>query len=297
MTRIPNWGSLRSLRVLALSALIMSSVSPAAANTSLYSYGGVNDEALALYRQGWSEILERGRWAEAERLYRAALVLAPDFVIAKSVLARMTDDAAEREALVHEINRSRGRVDVRGQLILDPYAMTLTLITARESGATLRAGFREDLTNLAIANYQKFIEHYPDEWAVRIEYLEWIHAKQGPGEALRAIEAMKAANPAHGARLSYFPASFYAEIGDFAKATEEAERFIRQLGPGDWPQAHYIGAFIAHLQGDYRLASESINDALRLDPQHIIAQRLKVEIEKALNDRSLQVETEEPEDS
>ncbi|WP_439101548.1 tetratricopeptide repeat protein [Congregibacter sp.] len=271
----------RSLGVLALSALVTSS-SILAETPSSYPYGGVNEKALALYRQGWSEILERGRWAEAERLYRAALATAPDFVIAKSVLARMTDDAKERETLVDEIKRERGGVGAWGELLLDPYVMTLKLISARESGTALRTGFRDDLTNLAIESYRDFTERYPDEWAVRIEYLEWIHAKHGPGEALRAIDAMENANPTYVARLSYFPASFYAELGDFAQARREAEIFLGQLGPGDWPQAHYIRAFIAYEQGDYPAAAESVNEALRLDPQHVIAQRLKVKADRAL---------------
>ncbi|WOJ96876.1 hypothetical protein R0137_16760 [Congregibacter brevis] len=248
-----------------------------------YNYSGARPRAVELYRQGWAEILERGRWGEAERLYREALREDSGFLIAKSVLARMTADPQERNSLEADIKRGKDQVDSSGRLILDPYVMTLRLISARETGASLPADFRSDLTDLAISNYRSFLERYPGEWAVRIEYIEWIHAKHGPSAALQAISEMQSQDPSFTSRLSYFPAYFHAELGDYERATTEAREFVSKLGPGDWPQRHYIEAFIAYEQGDYPRAAKAIAETLNLDSQHIIAQRLNAKISDALS--------------
>ncbi|WOJ93025.1 hypothetical protein R0135_14740 [Congregibacter variabilis] len=274
----------RQLRMFLIVAVALSSaaVPSAAAESPLYSYGKACKKALPFYRQGWAEILEKGRWTEAERLYREAVAVAPDCVIAKSVLGRITVDAAERKSLITQIQASMENVDPHGRLILEPYLKTLILISARDTAQSLSEDFRGDLTKAAISNYQIFLEHYPEEWAVRVEYIEWIHAEQGPQMALEAIQKMSQERPGDGARFSYFPAYFHAELGAYEQATELARQFVQGLGPGDWPQEHYINAFIAYQLGDYSAASQSVKQALVLDPRHLIAERLSKKIDAAM---------------
>lgn len=263
----------------ALGAAAVPSVS---AESPRYSYGQACEKALPVYRQGWVEILERGRWTEAERLYREAVAVAPDCMIAKSVLGRITVDAAERKTLIAQIQANIENVDPHGRLILEPYLKTLILISARDTQQSLSEDFRSDLTKMAISNYRSFLEHYPEEWAVRVEYIEWIHAEQGPQKALEAIQKMSQERPSDSVRLSYFPAYFHAELGEYDQATELARQFVQELGPGDWPQEHYISAFIAYQLSDYAAASQSIKQALLLDPRHLIAERLRKKIDAAL---------------
>lgn len=263
-------------------ALGAAAVPSASAEASLYSYGEACKKALPYYRQGWVEILENGRWTEAERLYREAVAVAPDCIVAKSVLGRITVDAAERKTLIAQIQANVENVDPRGRLILEPYLQTLILISARDTGQRLGEEFRSDLTKTAINNYQVFLEHYPEEWAVRVEYIEWTHAEQGPKKALDAIQKMLQERPSDSVRLSYFPAYFHAELGEFDQATELARQFVQELGPGDWPQEHYISAFIAYQLGDYAAASVAIKQALLLDPRHLIAERLSKKINAAV---------------
>lgn len=272
-------------------AATIGSVPATLADSLLYAYGQTSEQALDHYRQGWSEILEYGRWTESERLYREALAVDQSFVIAMSVLGRITEDQAERSALTAEARRLAHTVDAHGRLVLDPYVQTLTLISARESDVKLPDNFREDLTDLAIDNYLSFLQAYPDEWAVRIEYLEWIHAKHGPGVAISEIERMRNENPIYVSRLSYFPAYFYAELGDYDQANTLAETFVGQLGPGEWPQVHYIRAFIAYERGDYPAAQMLIRKALVLDPRHLIAQRLQKKIDTAFSENPVMIES------
>ena len=265
-----------------MSAFSLGTVFPASADDAFYSYGEACREALPSYRRGWAEILQRGRWTEAERLYRDAVAKAPNCVIAKSVLARITIDAVERRQLMAEIQATKSNIDSEGALILEPYVRTLRLISARETGVSLPDDFSRDLRRLAASNYRLFLDSYPEEWAVRIEYIEWIHAEHGPGKALEKIGEMAQENLTDSFRMSYFPASFHAELGHFEQATELAQKFVKQLGPGDWPQAYYIKAFIAYESGDYIVAQQSIRRALQLDPRHLIADRLSKKINRAL---------------
>lgn len=246
-----------------------------------YDYGNAAPEALQAYREGWREILRNGRWTEAELLYRRAVAIDPGFVIAKSVLARISPSLEERETLLAEVRAGFDAVDPDGQLILAVYADTLELINARENDAALPAGFREDLARRAVTNYRAFIDQYPGEWAVHIEYVEWLHALEGPE---RALEEVARANDLsiRGSSFSYFPAYFAAELGDLGSAERLAANFVSTLELDEPPQAHYINAYIHYQSGEYQLAKERVSRALQLDPRHLIAQRLDADIDAAL---------------
>jgi len=276
-------GAHHSWMLFAAAVVLTAGLAPAAgADSQLYSYGEACHGAMSDYRQGWAEILENGRWTDSERLYRKVVAAAPDCLIAKSVLARITIDADERESLIEDIQSNIDKVDVHDRWLLDPYLKTLLLINARDTGQSLGEGFRDDLTSMAVRNYRAFLDEYPGEWAVRIEYIEWIHAAQGPQGALEAIGEMSSEGLSDNLRLSYFPAYFHAELGEYSQAIELAQAFVQQLGPGDWPQEHYITAFIDYQRGQYSAAAESIKHALQLDPRHLIAERLSKKIDKAL---------------
>lgn len=243
-----------------------------------YDYGGASAAAVVAYRQGWVEILEYGRWTEAERLYRKAVKLDPGFFIAKSVLARISRDATERDALYRSVQENLHSVDASGRLILDVYQKTLELFAAREAKTPLAEGFREQMVAQAVTNYRRFLDRYPGEWSVVIEYLEWVHAAHGSGAALLEIEALRK-NPAMAEiTLSYFPASFYAELGDEAKALQSFKAFSAALPRGDLPQRHYALAYLNFYKGDYLAAKLEVDRSLVLDPKHLLAERLLAQV-------------------
>ncbi len=245
-----------------------------------YDFAGARPEALAHYRQGWIEILEYGRWAEAERLYRKTLAVDPEFTVAKSVLARITLDSSERDALYAEVQASLDDAEAAERLLLTTYQQTLELFAMRERGEDLPAGYREAMAERAVRDYGAFIRQYPGEWSVMIEYIEWIHALEGPEAAIQAINRLREESSAD-LSFSYFESYFYAEIGDLATAADLAEEFEMRIGDDTSPQPHYLRAYIAFKAGDLESAGASIDRALELDPRHLIAERLKKEIEAA----------------
>jgi tetratricopeptide (TPR) repeat protein len=245
---------------------------------SRYGFGDASEEALAAYRRGWRAILRDGRWTEAERLYREALTLDPEFTIARSVLARITLDSAERDALYRQVERERQAVDPMGQLLLHTYQKTLELFARREAGTAPGGEERRAMAERAAQDYRGFLLRYPDEWSVMIEYVEWVHALDGPEAALATIDRLRAARGT-AIDFSYFPAWFHAELGELGTARRLAAAFRDQVADPDAPQPYFLEAYLHFEAGDLRAAAESVERALALDPRHLLAARLRDRID------------------
>ncbi len=243
----------------------------------LYDFGGASVEALTLYRQGWVEILRYGRWSEAERLYREAVAADPDFLIAQSVLARITTDSAERDRLYEAVERRRQSVDDQGQLLLHTYQRTLELFALREAGQSISPDERRAMARRAVDDYGRFLANSPREWSVVIEYMEWVHALEGPEAALAVVEKLHGESDAP-LYFSYFPAWFEAELGNHERAAALAGEFDARLNDPDAPQPYFLRAFLAQQRGETQIARQQIETALTLDPRHLLASRLQAEL-------------------
>jgi len=256
-------------------------VGPAAAQS--YGFGDTNEQALAAYRSGWVAILRDGRWSEAERRYREALKLDPGFTMAKSVLARITTDSAERDALYQRVESERDNADPMDELLLHTYQETLELFARREAGAAPSAGDRRAMAERAVKDYGAFLASYPGEWSVMIEYVEWIHALDGPAAALAAIDSLRAASAAD-LDFSYFPAWFHAELGRLDEARRLAAAFRNTIDDPGAPQPYFLEAYLHFEAGDLKAAKESVERALALDSRHLLAARLRNRIDAARRD-------------
>lgn len=256
---------------------------PISASAQRYDFGGAKEEALAAYRRGWVAILRDGRWAEAERRYREALTLDPDFIIARSVLARITTDAKERDALYQQVESEREAVDSAGRLLLRTYQKTLQRFARRETGSTPGAEENRAMADRAVRDYGAFLARYPGEWSVLIEYIEWIHALDGPEAALAAIARLQGARgPA--IDFSYFSAWFHAELGQLETARRQASAFRQRINDPGAPQPHFLDAYLHFEAGNLEAATASVERALALDPRHLLAARLQSRIDAARSD-------------
>ena len=68
---------------------------PAAENTKL-PYSTSSDSAYYYFQLGWRQIMDEGRYGQAEVSYRKSLSFDPDFLIGKATLGRLTLDTTER---------------------------------------------------------------------------------------------------------------------------------------------------------------------------------------------------------
>lgn len=274
-----------STRVLAALLVLMTLGTAARADTTTLpesAFPGVSAQALRAYRQGWVEILEYGRWTEAERLYRRAIALDPQFTLGKSVLARITADSAERDRLYAEVEAQLPKTNADIKLLLHTYQRTLELFAAREDGVALPASDRRQMAQRAVDDYAAFLEKYPHEWSVMIEYVEWVHALQGPAVAIATVEGLMQSSDDDSLSFSYFPAELYAELGDFDRARELASVFTQRQSGSDFPQPHFIKALIYFHEGSMESAKIAVEAALDRDPKHILAQRLRSKIHGVL---------------
>jgi tetratricopeptide (TPR) repeat protein len=169
-------------------------------------------------------------------------------------------------------------VDAHGHLLLTTYQATLELFALREAGESVPAGLRTQMAQRAVRDYGEFLQAYPKEWSVVIEYIEWVHALSGPGAALEAVDRLRRDGEPS---FSYFPAWFHAELGNRQRARELAEQFTQAIDDPTSPQPHYLHAFLALQEGQYDEARRAISRALELEPRHLLADRLRREIEEA----------------
>ena len=168
---------------------------------------------------------------------------------------------------------------VGSNLLLTTYQATLELFARREAGESIPASLREEMAKRAVRDYGAFLRAHPDEWSVRIEYVEWVHALEGPAAALEAVDRLRGdGDPS----FAYFPAWFHAELGNRQRASTLAERFTREIDDPTSPQPHYLRAYLAFEEGRHDEAHALIERALALDPRHLLADRLRREIEAAL---------------
>jgi len=276
--RTANAGLVWTLAVLACLCVLPSG----GATGAPFTYGGASAEALALYRQGWVEILRYGRWTDAERLYRQAVTVDTDFPVARSVLARIVLDPAERSALYRQVEAARAGTSDAENLLLRTYQTTLELFAMRERGEAPPDSFRSAMARQAVQDYGEFLRRYPGEWSVMIEYVEWIHALDGPEAALEAIQDLREAS-GEALSFSYFEAYFYAELGHLTTARKLAGAFRKAINDPTAPQPDYLDAYIAYQAGNLPRARTLIDRALALDPRHLIAERLAKQIEAAMS--------------
>lgn len=247
-----------------------------------YHYGGAKAEALRLYRTGWEEILVKGRWTLAERLFREAVKIDPDFTLGKALVGRISQSPEERRALIDDIGASIDRVDEDGRLILDVFLMTIEAMNARDAGRPLPDGFQDKQAATALANFKAFTDKYPGETGILIEYLEWLHARDGAEAALSAINILQASGKSLSPFLTFFTAFLNAELGYKERASLAATVFERVLNDPLLPQPYYLYAHVYRHDGRFQEAKSMIDRAVGLDPNHLMAKRLQTEIDEIL---------------
>ncbi|MCA9296733.1 MAG: hypothetical protein KC983_09445, partial [Phycisphaerales bacterium] len=153
-----------------------------------FSYGTDNAVALAAFNRGWMQIMDEGRWTAAERSFREAADADPSFILGAALVARITTDLDERQALLANIEANLDRADTDCRLLLDVFLMNIRAMNARDEGRAMPAVFNEERRSLALRNFGAFVTAHPQEPYIQAEYIEWIHAVHGAEAALEAME-------------------------------------------------------------------------------------------------------------
>jgi len=241
-----------------------------------------NDSALYYYEMGWRQIMDEGNYGPAEISYRKVLEYDPDFLIGKSVLGRLTRDLEERLQIEKEVEAQKETIAGDERLILDVYHALVKFTNAREqelpeTRLTLQRAFQLAQTNLG-----KIAHKYTDEIYMKAEYIEFLHSRYGPRNTLDSLETLTTQAQRDNPFLLGYSARLHAEMDDFGKALEKAQRLKRMTKESQIPKPYVVLADIYFKMDSLELAKTNAVKANRMDPRNLDASRLMEKIEKRI---------------
>lgn len=254
----------------------------------IYDFGTKNETALFHFQKGWEQILDLGLWSNSESSFRKAAKLDPNFVIGKALVARISLDAEERTRLLAELLEEKDNVDEEGRLLLESYLLTIQAMNFRATGQKPPAGFNKDRLALTLSNFTNFVKAHPEEQYITAEYIEIIHAVKGAKEAIKAMEYGELNGQMTAPFFTRYRSSLEAELGNFPVAKSYALKFKKMLNNPRYPEQYVLTAEINFHQGLLSEAKCSVEKAIAIDPNHLIAVGLLARINTKMDsDESL----------
>lgn len=254
-------------------------------NPGTFPYTVESDIGLQHYKQGWEQIMDEGRYGEAEKSYRKTLKLAPDFLIGKSVLARLTPDLDERLKLYREINENKDQIMGDERRLLDVYLALVHYTNLRDQQSDLSKNALQGALETGEANLRTIVYKYPKEVFLKAEYLEILHSLYGSKVALDSLKKLTTASQKKNSFLLGFAASMEAELKMNTSALRKAAELRAIINNDSLPKSHAVYADLYYQMDSLQKAKAFADKATALDPRNLDARRLKKKIDKALGER------------
>ena len=240
------------------------------------------DSTLFYYKKGWQQIMDYGDYGAAEISYRKSLDHDPDFLIGKSVLARLTLDLSERLTLYQTIEEQKHTVQGDERLILDVYhALTRYTNLRDQKSAETKSALQEAL-NLAEYNFREIVYKYPDEIYLKSEYVEILHSQYGAKRSLDSLHKLATSAQQNNPFLLGYKAILTAEMKNFQEALKYAEQLKFQMKDLKVAKPDAILADIYFKMEDYKMAKIHADKAVVIDSRNLDASRLKEKIDAKL---------------
>jgi len=247
-----------------------------------YNYGSNNVSAVFHYNKGWEYIMDYGQWTLSEQSFRKAVELDSTFLVGKSVLGKISRQLNERIKILDEVIRKKHLASKDDQLLIDITLTTLELFNARDQNITLPQSFYENFGTLGENNYREFVHKYPDESYMKAEYIEFLHLNKGAKIALDSLHELASATQKELPFFISYAAILEAELGHYARALDLANHLKEKISDSEIPEPHVLYAKIFSKMDSLTLAKAYIEKAVDLDANHIIAQRVKTDINARL---------------
>lgn len=245
---------------------------------STFDYGTENDTALFYYQRGWQQIMDNGEWTLAEVSFRKASESDPDFILAKCLKGRISQDLEEREKLLGEIIAAEEKASQDQKLLIEVYKSSLQLMNKREAGIKLDKSTISDHYKLSEKNTRKFVHKYPNEDYVKAEYIEILHANHGAELALDSMNTIAARNQLELPFYLGYAAAMQAELSNFEEALQLLDKQRKVLNDSLKPQFYASSAEVYFEMDSIKLARKYIDKAVKLDSNHLIAKGLQKKI-------------------
>jgi tetratricopeptide (TPR) repeat protein len=247
-----------------------------------FHYGTSNTEALQHYENGWEYILDKGEWQKAEDAFRSAVAIDPEFLLGWSQVGRISHDPEERAAIFTKLQQQKEKLNDWEKDLLEVYLASLEIIDARDRGIRITPDKVKNFFQTSEQNFSEFLKHYPDERYVHAEYIEVIHGIYGAQAGLDSLEKHQKEGHELIPFLMSYQAQILAETKEFKLAYETALKLEKRLNNSDLPIIPFTYGYIAFEKGEYEEADRLIDRTLRMDPKHVIAQRLQKRIHDQL---------------
>lgn len=244
-----------------------------------FSYGSRNDSALAYFNKGWLQIMDNGQWTLAEESFRKAVEIDPDFLIGQSLVGRITQDLDERKEILNLIEQSQQGLDGDEKLLLDVYVSSLGLLNARDQKQKITPDRISAHYSLSEKNFKKFVHRHPEESYIKAEYVEVLHANHGADQAIDSLDDLASSDQKDLPFFIGYKATMLAETGRFNPALSSARKLKDFVNDPAMPAPYVVFAAVYSSMDSLVLAKKYIDKAVVLDPNHLIAQSLKKELE------------------
>ncbi len=272
--------------ILVFFTLVLNSSCSSHKTSDSFEYGTKSDSARYYYLNGFHEILDNGRWTEAEKSYRKAIEFDPDYMLGKSLVGRITRNLKEREELLQSILKTEKRITNDEKLLLDVYLLSIETYNNRDKGVKVTEEFKTKRKKIVASNFRKFIHKFPGDDYVKAEYIEWLRAIHGPKVTLDSLQILATEKQMKlGFYISY-AASLELELGNIEKAIALSENLKELMIDSTYTSYSKLKAEIYIAQDSLHKAKEYVDKIIRIDSNHIIALGMQSEIEKQLAKRS-----------
>lgn len=273
---------MKHLLLIAFSSLMMACGEiPVEAPLEKLPYSTTSDSALYYFELGWHQIMDEGRYGQAEVSYRKALEFDPGFLVAKATLGRLTLDTLERQDIEAELTGELPGLPADEQALLNLYTDFVRFTNLRDhSPAAARALLLEALPQ-GQETLGQLVRKYKEEPYLKSEYVELINSNQGAPAALDSLAVLTVDRHAENPFLLGFKASLLAEEKDFEEALQIAHKLVSMTADTTEPKPWAVYADVYFAMDSLEVASKFVNRANRLDPRNLDASRLKARINAA----------------
>ncbi|MEO0526547.1 MAG: hypothetical protein AAFZ89_04935 [Bacteroidota bacterium] len=241
-----------------------------------------NSTALDYYNLGWQQIMDYGQYGAAEASYRKAIGIDPNFLIGKSVLARLTLDLGERLSLYKELQIGKEVLTGDERLLIEVYSAFVKLTNVREQTPEKAKDILNKALGVAKKNLGIIVRKYPDEVYLKSEYIEILHALYGARPALDSLEKLRTPDQKRNPFLLGYQASMEAELGLFDLALLRADLLESIISDASVPKSYAVYADIYLKMDSLEKAKQYVDKGFALDKRNLDISRLKTKIDTKL---------------
>lgn len=242
-----------------------------------------SDSVIYYYYEGWRQVMDEGDYTASEKMYRKMMNFDPNFLVGLSLLGRITHDLNERQYIEQTLEKRKQEVTGNERLLLDDYIELVKLTNLREVDPEKAKEQFQIAFATSERNLKTIVHQYPDEIYYCAEYIEVLQHNYGARKALDTLYHLLSPKQQSEPFLLGYAANMEAEDGNFKVALLKADLLATKFKVKQSPKPYVVYGDIYFKMKKYKKANKFIQQALKLDPGNIDAQRLEKKIKEVKN--------------